>query len=101
MYYDVDDVSDAITINIRLTKANYNRMWEIKVNAGNGKLNRCCTYTIYVFVDYSNRIRSTGAGRVSPVLPGRDGYRADDEFRDQRSTFGRPGLRDLHTTGTE
>ncbi|XP_050420689.1 uncharacterized protein LOC126833408 [Adelges cooleyi] len=31
VYYDVDDVKDAVTINIRLTKANYNRMWEIKI----------------------------------------------------------------------
>lgn len=34
VYYDVDDAKDAITINIRLTKANYNRMWEIKVRLG-------------------------------------------------------------------
>lgn len=56
---------------------------------------------ISFFVDHSDRIRSTGAGWVSSILPGRCGYRADDEFCSQRSTFGRPRLRDLHTTGTE
>jgi len=28
----MDDEKDYITINIRLTKGNYNRMWEIKVS---------------------------------------------------------------------
>lgn len=27
----MDDTKDYVTINIRLTKGNYNRMWEIKV----------------------------------------------------------------------
>jgi len=35
----VDDVNDAIAINVRLTKANYNRMWEIKVSARRGRDN--------------------------------------------------------------
>lgn len=28
----MDDAKDYITIDIRLTKGNYNRMWEIKVS---------------------------------------------------------------------
>jgi len=32
VYYDMDDAKDYVTINIRLTKGNYNRMWEIKVS---------------------------------------------------------------------
>lgn len=31
VYYDMDDAKDYVTINIRLTKGNYNRMWEIKI----------------------------------------------------------------------
>lgn len=111
VYYDVDDVNDAVTINIRLTKANYNRMWEIKVSLTSSvtlsvlkiKRRRSSSRVLNVNVsplDHADRVRASGAGRVSSVFPERGGHRADDEFRGQRPPLGRPRLRDLHTTRT-
>lgn len=45
----MDDTKDYVTINIRLTKGNYNRMWEIKVSI------QLRYYTYLHFNKFSNR----------------------------------------------
>lgn len=81
----MDDENDSIMIIIRLTKANYNRMWEIKVSYISLEVLMLHTLLVYrwrfTLIDHPNRCGTAGTSRVPSVFSKCDWKRADDEFR--------------------